>query len=56
MASQEARLRTDHPPERSEDLLRALKLDVRRQVTDLFPGDYRSIFSGVGTELLQVRP
>ena len=29
---------------------------MRRPVTDLFPGDYRSIFSGVGTELVQVRP
>jgi uncharacterized protein (DUF58 family) len=56
MASQEARLRAVHPPERSEGLLRALKLGVRRPVTDLFPGDYRSIFSGVGTELVQVRP
>lgn len=56
MASKEARLRADHPPERSEGLLRALKLGVRRPVTDLFPGDYRSIFSALGTELLQVRP
>jgi uncharacterized protein (DUF58 family) len=56
MASQETRLTADHPPARSEGVLRALMLGVRHPVTDLFPGDYRSIFSGVGTELIQVRP
>ena len=39
-----------------EVLVRALKLGLRRPVTDLLPGEYCSMFSGVGTELVQVRP
>lgn len=31
-------------------------MGVRHPLTDLLPGDYRSVFSGVGTELVQIRP
>ncbi len=43
-------------PAGGEALVRALKLGLRRPVTDLLPGEYRSMFSGAGTELVQVRP
>ena len=54
--AQEARLAGDYLQTTPETLLRKLKLGVRRPVTDQFPGDYRSIFAGVGTELVQIRP
>ena len=36
--------------------LEALELSIARRVDGLLAGDYRSAFSGVGTELHQVRP
>jgi uncharacterized protein (DUF58 family) len=36
--------------------LRALELAIGRRVDGLLAGDFRSAFSGVGTELYQVRP
>src|SRR5579862_5730552 len=36
--------------------LRALELAIGRRVDGLLAGDYRSAFSGVGSELFQVRP
>jgi uncharacterized protein (DUF58 family) len=55
MAVQEVRLTGDHQPT-PEALLKALKLGMRRPVAALAPGDYRSIFSGIGTELIRLRP
>ena len=40
----------------SGDSLRALDLAIARRVDGLLAGDYRSAFSGVGSELHQVRP
>jgi uncharacterized protein (DUF58 family) len=40
----------------SASSLRALELSVGRRVDGLLAGDYRSAFSGVGSELWQVRP
>jgi len=51
--AQEAKARQPAGP---EALVRALKLGLRPPVTDLFPGEYRSMLSGAGTELVQVRP
>jgi uncharacterized protein (DUF58 family) len=51
--AQEAKARQPAGP---KALVWALKLGLRRSVTDLLPGEYRSMFSGGGTELVQVRP
>jgi uncharacterized protein (DUF58 family) len=39
-----------------EALVRALDLTVRRRIEGLLAGEHRSVASGIGTELAQVRP
>jgi len=44
------------PGELTAESLRALELAIGRRVDGLLAGDYRSAFSGLGSELFQVRP
>src|SRR5579862_5888591 len=44
------------PGQLTAESLRALELMVGRRVDGLLAGDYRSAFSGLGSELFQVRP
>src|SRR5581483_9441860 len=44
------------PGHLTAESLRALELAIGRRVDGLLAGDYRSAFSGLGSELFQVRP
>jgi len=44
------------PGQLTAESLRALELAIGRRVDGLLAGDYRSAFSGLGSELFQVRP
>jgi len=44
------------PGQLTAESLRALELSIGRRVDGLLAGDYRSAFSGLGSELFQVRP